>query len=225
MKGERTSKLILGTLVLLAVLLNSAGAATVQYDATPIPPTKTDWVGLLISLPQFNPALGTLTAVEVTFESAVVGEVGVENLADVTSDVDLSLSAVTEFRRGATLVLTLNPSHAETKSLPAHDGNLDWGGTSGAIYAGFTGTDSDTYVPAVLADWIGVSTVDFTVSATATSQTNGTGNIASYYKTNADAKAAVKYTYIPEPASLLAFSAGLIGTFGAAARRRRQQGR
>ena len=216
------------------VLSAAAAAFTVQYPdpfdplnppSWQIPPTKTDWSGKIISLPQFDPSLGVLTGVEVTFYSAVSGTVGVENLADDPSSVDLLLSAVTEFRRGPTLVMTLNPSHAETKSLAAYDGQLDWGGTSGAVYTGFADTKSNVYTPAgPFTEWIGTGTVDFTVLAKATSQTTGSGNIASYYMTNAAAGAVVKYTYIPEPGSVVAFSVGLVGMVGLAARRRYRVG-
>lgn len=216
---------LIGALLLLMAFAGAASAGTVSYTATPIGPSPTDWVNQLLAVQQFDPTLGVLISVQLDFTSSVKGIVGVENLGG-EAPVTLKLAATTQITQGATTIATLAPSETRVVNLPFADGLFDWSGDSGEVYSDFAGTDtaSFTYNTAGdMAPFIGTGNVQYTVSAFGESQTTGSGNIASYYMTQASAGAKVTYIYeIPEPGSMVALATGIIGLAGLVARRRQQ---
>ncbi len=211
--------------LLLMAFAGAASAATVSYTATPIGPSPTDWVNQLLAVQKFDPALGTLVSVQLDFTSSVQGIVGVENLGGA-APVTLKLAATTQITQGATTIASLAPSETRVVNLPFADGLFDWGGDSGEVYSGFAGTDtaSFTYMTAGdMAQFIGAGTVSYNASAFGNSQTTGSGNIASYYMTQASAGATVTYIYeTPEPGSMVALVTGIVGLAGLVSRRKRQ---
>jgi len=219
----RKSVLVVCLCCLLALVV-SAGttyAASVSYSQT-IAAEKTDWAKV-IQLDKFDSSLGTLTSIVFDLEATITATVGVENLASKDASVDILFGSLVDVKKGATSLLNTTPTYSATYSLAAYDTVFDWGGTSGAKYLGLTDTETKTItLNSGFGDYIGAGTFDLDVLASAFSKTTGTGNIASYYETEAGATAMVTYNYdvVPEPASLVALATGLMGAFGFGLRRK-----
>lgn len=201
-------------------LVSAASADSVSYTYS-IAQTKTNWVQNL-TVPQFDPALGTLTSVVFEVSSSMLGKVGLENMADLSEDVSYELKGIATVSKGVTALLAANPTKTDTANLSAFDDDLDWGGTSGTVLT-FTVTDlATTTLSSGFGDYLGTGTYDLTAAGTATSVASGTGNVASYFKSEVGADVKVTYNYlVPEPGALLPLVTGLVGLAGYVTRRRK----
>jgi len=183
----------------------------------------TDWA-LSLSVPQFNPALGSLDAVEFQFHGDMNGTIFYENEEPAPADVNLLLSAsLTLQRPDLTTLISLAPSHSIMETAPAFDGLLDFSGASGRTYPGIAASDSDSYVTLPMEDlspYIGLGNVALPCSALGNSSGSGPGNWTFGFLTNAAADVTVTYHYtpIPEPATFAMASLGC--WLGARTRRR-----
>ncbi|MCX7379881.1 MAG: DUF4347 domain-containing protein, partial [Alphaproteobacteria bacterium] len=174
-------------------------------------------------LPQFDPALGTLTSVKFTLDGSVSGTSRAENIGtaatltlNLKADEQLSLPSAL----GGALVAQVFPLVQATFNAAADDSVLDFGGTSGITIAGQNGTQSTS--SAVLTDaptlaaFTGTGTVSMPFSATGISVTTGSGNVVSFYSTQAGATATVTYTYIPSGPATSPVSGTVWQSFGPA---------
>jgi len=180
----------------------TASADEVSVPPVTIPPTDTDFTQV-VSVQQFDPALGTLTGVRVEITGGVTGTMGIENTStSSTSTATLTLSADVE------VFLTSDPSIAATPSTPSasesvslalYDGVLDFDGDSGEFFDSINGADTTTTTltdAALLAAATGTGTVDLTVDASATSGANATGgNTVTQFLTQASAEILVTYIF------------------------------
>jgi hypothetical protein len=186
------------------MMATAANAASVSYDAT-VADKQTDWAEVL-SLPKFNPALGTLTKVTLTLFGRVDGTVQVENLNEdnpATTTLTLAAKIIAEVA-GATLEVEVNPFDNTVVNLDPYDGTIDWMGPSGATFESFATDEKDESTMIDLAQFIGPGNINVNVSADGTSSHSGTGNLAFIFRSTAQAKTTVTYTYseIPLPAGL-----------------------
>lgn len=177
-------------LLFLAASLRVA-AASVTHTAT-IFPTLTDW-SLTNSVPQFDPALGTLTNVTVTVAANVQSTFFTENRDrrawDTTTTSHATVSASVDTLSASTLI---EPSH--TQNLTAFDGVIDFAGTSG-FTASESGTGTGFNSTSVVAPFIGVGTVPLTASAVATASYTGSGFYRFVVNTSASALVTVTYEF------------------------------
>ena len=189
-----------------AALIGSLALAGQTTVSDSIPLQLTNWNENL-TIPQFNPALGTLDSISIRFEVNIEGRIGVENTSPVPEVLQATLGS--EMRLFApdlvTQLLFLEPSSPFPNiNLTEYDGNTDFGGTSG-----FTTpllTDARTGFLSVpprgiltLAMFTGTGNVVFPASAQGNSDFEGdTGNEASFFNLSAAARLIVTYFYTGE---------------------------
>lgn len=161
----------------------------------------TNWNDTL-TLPQFDPALGTLKTVQLAFEVRVEGDAIVENLAPSRSLVTTILAVdIGLFLPDASALVILSPSIVNSASLSPFDGTIDFGGTSGASYLGLAANDSQAFAytkadPA-FALFVGAGALDFGASALGSSIATGSANLISQFDSSAAARLTVVYTFEP----------------------------
>lgn len=217
------------TASLCITLLASVGCAlagTLTYTGT-IPLATTNWNNS-ISIPQFDPSLGTLTGITFILTGRVEGSAMLENLETVSADVTVDLSAkITLMRPDTSVLVAAIPVVSVTENVAAFDGQMDFQGDSGRKYENLSAnrTESSTSVPpsADLALFTGTGSIVLPIRAEGFSSGSGAGNLLLQFSTLAFAEAQVKYDYtaVPEPSGLLALMAGFGGLAGLLVRGRR----
>lgn len=185
---------------------------------TPIPLTKTDWSGTM-SLPKFDPALGTLISVELWVNASMQTVITVTNTggsaSSGTAKTELQFSVQDAGDHLNVPEIDMFSSNYSFTNLPAGQHV-----TSGTITK--SGTDDQFYYDAgTLAAFTGLGTIvlDASTYTLAWVAYNG-GNTDASQVTNASATAKVTYEYnpVPEPATM-----GLLALSGLALIRRRQK--
>ena len=178
-------------ILLILALAVRVAAASITHTAT-IFPTLTDW-SLTNSVPQFDPAIGTLTNVTVTVSANVQSTFFTENRDrrawDTTTTAHATVSAFVDTLSASTLI---EPSH--TQNLTAFDGVIDYDGTSG-FTASDSGTGTASNSTSVVAPFIGVGTVPLTASSVATASYTGSGFYRFIVNTSASAIVTVTYDF------------------------------
>ncbi|HEY1859849.1 MAG TPA: choice-of-anchor E domain-containing protein [Gemmataceae bacterium] len=172
---------------------------TVQAD---FGSATTDWTRTQ-SVNQFNPSLGTLTAVEVTNSGTLTSHIKVESLDGASAAVTGTVSGnLTLTGAGFPSLVTSTNAATENFQAGAFDGTIDFAGTSGKDFGNKSSGGSKSTVltsPTDLANFIGLGKVSFTDTAHATSSADGAGNLLSQINSTAQAIVTVKYDYIPAP--------------------------
>lgn len=205
-------------------------AATITFEAsTPgtfngIPTgantQSTNW-NQSVNLNKFDTALGTLTNVSLQLVGGVFGSVRLESLDGTPAAINYSLSAQVSATGISGLSVLVLPAATGTFNAAAHDGSIDFGGTSGITLNNLSNTDtnsSSSVAPLVLAAYSGGPGDTFAVALAATglSSTSGGGNLATLFGSNAGALVRVTYTYdepsgaTPEPATFAFVGAALV---------------
>ncbi|WP_074315337.1 choice-of-anchor E domain-containing protein [Singulisphaera sp. GP187] len=172
-----------------------AQTQTLSFPATPTNFTKS------ATISQFDPSLGTLTSVDVTFAGTLSSDIKVEsrdaNPMTVVGHAEGTL--VTQAPGIADLML--RPTSTVTFPASAYDGQADFGGTSGKDFGAVTASDSKTVTlttPGDLAAYTGTGTVPFSVGAASTSAAAGPGNLLSEISSTGEATVNVVYHYLPQ---------------------------
>lgn len=204
------------TVLILFGAAPTVQAATLSYSDS-IPVGLTDWSDT-VTIPQFDPALGTLDSIEFKLTGVVEGLAFYESLEPEPKAVEMTLSAhLSLMRPDLSLIVDVSPSNTVMELAAGYDGTEDFDGPSGSTFVMFSApTMATTVSPPPASDltlFTGVGTVDLPVTAFASSFGSGPGNWVFGFITSAGADVMVTYTYtpIPEPATLLVVAAGLIG--------------
>jgi len=224
--NNKTSALV-GALILAgAMTLSSNVNAAVISQSDAIAMSNTNWSNTL-SFNQFDSSLGTLDSVSFEITGVVAGDARYESMDSAPSTVTLSLEAMLELARpsGAPLVVVF-PVVSVVATPGPFDTVIDWSGTSGGAYIGLTATLSNsasTTSAADLALFTGAGTIDLGVSASAQSMGTGSGNLVTWFTTDASADVTVIYNYstVPVPAAAWLFGSGLLGLVGMARHKKR----
>jgi hypothetical protein len=167
--------------------------------------TKTNWTQSQ-NLPQFDPALGTLTAIDIVNKGSLTSQIRVESMdqspatitAQASGQLTLSGPGLSLTTLGTTPLLPTAQS-VQTFNASAYDGVSDFAGTSGHDFGPQTATGSQSVTltaPSDLTPYIGTGTVSLTESATATSSASGAGNLLSLISSTAGAEVDITYHYI-----------------------------
>ncbi len=163
-------------------------------------PTATTPTVLSQATPQFNPALGTLTSVDVINAATVTDQIQTENQAAQPRTLVGTVSgSVTTTGPGVT-GLVANTVDTVTFNASAFDGMLDFGGTSGHDFGlrSQSTTQSLTITdPATLASYIGTNNVSFVNTTNSLSGVVGSGNVVNAISTVAGGTVTVVYHYTP----------------------------
>ncbi|MBL8861561.1 MAG: choice-of-anchor E domain-containing protein [Planctomycetes bacterium] len=164
-----------------------------------IPLQSTNWASS-VSIPQFNPNLGTLQSIQFTLSGNVQGTARAESLDNSPTVVNTQFSAsITLTRPDNSVIVITIPIANFVDNFTAHDGVIDFGGTSGVTHAGINANDSDMAVsppPASdLALFTGFGNIVLPVVALGTSIATGSGNLITQFTTQAQASVEVCYTY------------------------------
>lgn len=205
----------------IGALASVAAADVVSYDAQ-FATKKTNWSDS-ITLPLFDPSLGTLNKVSWTLWGEVAGTARFESEDSGPADITMKLSAtLTLFGPDASVLQITIPFFQLVETVTAYDGITDFGGTSGRTYTGLQADKAEsgeTIAPGQLAQFTGVGDLILPLTAEGSSTATGAGNIISAFSTFAAAKATISYEYTPVPAPGALALAGLGGLV--LARRRR----
>ena len=166
-----------------------------------MPTHPTDWGPNVLSIPQFDPGLGTLNSVSLEFKGELEGESNVENTSTATS-VSLDLQADITFAGPGFDLITLSPMVNRTVNLAAFDGVIDFGGQSGSSSGVLNAGDTVILTLDSFEAYVGLGSVDITADAFGTSNASGGGNLITQFLTNAGAQVCVTYGYtIPGPST------------------------
>jgi hypothetical protein len=177
-----------------------AGTATVQFSDS-VPLTTTNW-NRTVTLPQFDPSLGTLISVTLTLDGRIEGSAAVE------SNDSSPITITTQFKADITLARPDNsvlavviPQVNNVANLAPSDGTLDFAGPSGMTFANLmqSAQQSVTSPPPAsdLVLFTGVGNIILPVTAMGTSQAVGSGNVTTQFATKAAAIVTVVYLYNP----------------------------
>lgn len=183
----------LGVALVAFLWFANAFAATVTHTAT-VFPTGTDW-RVTNSVPQFDPALGTLTNVTISVAVNASTQLRVEN-RDTAAWPTYAASDVTATGTVAGYSASTTLTNSHTTTLSAYDGVLDYGGTSG-FNVTVVGADSGFAVPASFTPFIGTGTVPLIAAATAVGAYEGSGDYRFIVNTRASAVVTVTYEFAP----------------------------
>lgn len=239
MKTNHLATKFLGlALVGAALTVLPAKADLLSFSASFPAPLGTfeipDWSSSL-TIPKFNPALGTLNSITFRLSGAVAGTAQSENTSPSSgNDITLNLVATLQlFRPGSTdlanrLVVT-TPTEIRTFTAGVYDGVTDFAGSSGVTFAGLGSAKVNKAVYSSDADkalFTGLGTIDLPITAIGKSKASGGGSVISVFDTQARGDVTVTYNYgpaappVPEPRVYGAF--GVLVCAGLAAFRRRQ---
>jgi hypothetical protein len=176
----------------------STAPTTLTQTAT-VPTAATDW-STTVSLPQFDPTLGTLTAVDIINAGTFSSDIKVENEDPVPATITATDSGTLTLSNSFLTGLIATGSSSQQFNATAFDGVIDFGGTSGHDFGAQTAaaTNSTTLTDAsVLTAFTGTGSISFTEAAHATSNAAGPGNRVVQINTTASAQVSVIYHYIP----------------------------
>jgi hypothetical protein len=170
-----------------------------------VPMTPTNWSDQ-VTFSKFDPALGTLQSIDITFTGSIVGSAQTESLDTGPTTVTLTFEGqIVLTRPDMSQLAAALPQAQFVDTFTGFDGSVDFGGTSGATHSGVmaTQTVSATSPPPAsdLAAFTGPignpGTISLPVMAFGTSVSTGSGNIVSQFTQNASADVQVCYTYLP----------------------------
>lgn len=176
-----------------------AGTTNTICFSDSIPLQSTNWDGT-VSIPKFNPALGTLQTIQFTLSGNVQGTARAESMDNQPTIVNTQFSAdLTLTRPDMSVIVVTIPIANFSDAFTSFDGTLDFMGTSGATHAGINVSDSDMVVsPPPASDLIlftGAGNIVLPVTARGSSLATGSGNLITQFTTMASASVEVCYTY------------------------------
>lgn len=187
-------------------LAPAAFAQTSQVCFTDtIPLTTTNWSDSL-TVPKFDPAMGTLQSVDITFTGSIIGTAQAESLDSAPSTVTLTFEGqITLTRPDLSTLATVLPQAQFIDTFTVFDGTIDFAGTSGSTHPNVSATQTvmvSTPPPAGdLALFTGPignpGTITLPVTAVGTSVATGSGNIVTQFTQDASADLQVCYNFLP----------------------------
>lgn len=204
------------TALSLAAIAGSATADVITQTVN-IGPLTTNWIRNL-TVNQFNPALGTLSKVELFVSGHIDSQYQIESFQSTESSHFFRLTGDLTVRRPDNTVLAqATVLNERTDNLAAYDTVFDSGGTSGLttnIAKDMVPGNVEISDAGGVAPFVGGGSLDFPVSATMSSFFQGSSNVFRAVFTTASAEITVRYTYdaVPTPgATALLGIAGLVG--------------
>ncbi len=192
-----------------------ATAQTTQpTPPAPVPGTQTETVSASFgpsktnftqtqNVAQFNPALGTLTAVQIVQQGTVTSDVQVENKDAEAQTISAQVNGTMTVQvAGATL--STNPTLQQSAALAGSDGSADWSGPDSRDFGPQNATSTNAVMlsassGANLSGFVGTGSVAVTENAAANASISGPGNLLASACTQGSADVQVIYYYTPTP--------------------------
>lgn len=213
----------LAALLVAGTAMSAAAQTQTVCFSGQIPLQPTNWSSS-VSIPKFDPNLGTLQSISFQLTGNVQGTARAESLDAAPTIVNTSFSAnITLTRPDNTPIVVTLPLANFSDSFTAFDNVLDFAGTSGTTHSGINVTDTQSQTsPPPASDLVlftGPGNIVLPVTAQGSSLATGAGNLITQFTTDASADVQVCYTFLPNtPPSLncpgtLAATAGVPFTF------------
>jgi protocatechuate 3,4-dioxygenase beta subunit len=174
-------------------------APAILTRAATVSSTPTDWIKSL-SLAQFDPALGTLTSVDIINAGSITSQIKVENLDAAPATITATVAGSLTLSGAGFTSLVTNGSSSKTYNAGAFDGVIDFAGASGHDFGPQTAPGSTSFTVTTstdLAHFIGTGSIALTEVAHATSAASGAGNLVAQINTTAATQVSVIYHYSP----------------------------
>ncbi|MBL8858291.1 MAG: choice-of-anchor E domain-containing protein [Planctomycetes bacterium] len=178
--------------------------ADFQVHTATVPLQNTNW-SRTVTVPRFNPVLGTLGSVSVAMTGHIEGTARYESLDTQPAQIVIDFAANLTVRRpdNNVVLLSSSPLFHRVDTVAAYDGTLDFGGTSGATYNAISSDSTGQFTPpfplnpADTALFVGAGNVVFTVAANGQTSATGAGNLVSSFSQKASATFTVTYFFTP----------------------------
>lgn len=116
-------------IVLISPLLLSASAESIKF-CDDIPEDLAGWTSN-VTLPKFDPAMGTLKAVDIFCKMNLSQESRMENIVSQPINFTLVLSGVLNVILPSSDNISISFNHSTKGNLSGYDGTTDYGGSSG----------------------------------------------------------------------------------------------
>jgi hypothetical protein len=207
-----------------------AQAGTITYSTSAS--QATEWSGVLLSLPKFDPINGILTSVDLELKPSVDSDLSAANISTLfpppgpsngtaSTITDFTISLPFSVTSGTTTVnsLALNvQANATFSNLPA-DSTLHPLGHASSF------PQNDFYVPTQLAYFNGPGTFSLSANTTTLTSCTYSGGFTGAQPSSAPvagltAIVIYNFTPVPEPSTVALLSTGVVGLLGWALRRR-----
>ncbi|OQA01193.1 MAG: hypothetical protein BWY69_01456 [Planctomycetes bacterium ADurb.Bin401] len=167
---------------------------------------------------QFNPALGTLNSVTITFHTALQGSLGFENLKRFGGNFTVVTNNIMAYVviGGGICSSGYTDNQTYNVTLGAYDGSTDYAGTSGIEVAALSDDDTVPFflnAPDSMAQFIGTGNMTFTTQTFSMMPLGLPTNSEAAVNTTGQASVTIEYDYtpVPEPMTIAILSfAGLL---------------
>jgi protocatechuate 3,4-dioxygenase beta subunit len=175
----------------------SPTAETQEVDAT-FAPARTNTTQAQ-SVAQFNPALGTLTGVEIINNGTLTSDLKVENDDSAAATITGNVNATLSLQAGGLTPVNSTAAISNSATLAATDGTDDFSGPSGRDFGSQSNNGTNDVLFSAnsndLSAFIGTGTVSLTESAQVTSSITGAGNLLAAVNSQASANVRIIYQY------------------------------
>lgn len=180
-------------------LLNSPSVASYTVSLSNLSTSS----GEVVTIPRFNPALGTLTAVDIEVNGQIEARASVENLERNSATIRVNHDGIlTVTGPGGPIELT-STTQTFTAVLGGFDGTIDFTGSSGITFPQRTSSITQTVNltdPMDMANFIGTGSVAYQAVTNGTATSQGPGNFQISVLTTGSADITVRYLYDPSTA-------------------------
>lgn len=183
-------------MVIVSPWLLSASAERIDYCDS-IPEMYAGWISN-VTLPKFDPELGTLRGVDLSCEMNLSQEIMIENQNPTPANYTLMLSGEMTVALPSSENLSISFNHSTTGNLSQYDGVSDYSGSSGIQSITPIPTEAATRSIADISDFLAHASdesIVLPVVVDASSQTMTSGRSNSGVFSRAGARVCVSYTY------------------------------